>query len=49
MWHLYNGDCLEVMKRLNEKSIDAVIADPPYSSGGLTTVERQKDPIKKYV
>ena len=27
---LYNGDCLEVMKTLNDNSIDAIITDPPY-------------------
>lgn len=27
---LYNEDCLEVMKTLNDNSIDAIITDPPY-------------------
>jgi len=27
---LYHGDCLEVMRSIPEKSIDAVITDPPY-------------------
>ncbi len=27
---LYLGDCLEVMKQLPDKSVDAVITDPPY-------------------
>ena len=27
---LYNGDCLEVMKSIQDKSIDAIITDPPY-------------------
>ena len=27
---LYNGDCLEVMKLIPDKSIDAIITDPPY-------------------
>ena len=26
---LYNGDCLEVMKLIPDKSIDAIITDPP--------------------
>tara|TARA_Y100000593_G_C4289610_1_gene327532 strand:+ start:544 stop:1296 length:753 start_codon:yes stop_codon:yes gene_type:complete len=29
---LYNGDCLEVMKSIPEKSIDAIITDPPYGT-----------------
>ena len=27
---LYLGDCLEIMKELEDGSVDAVIADPPY-------------------
>lgn len=27
---LYNGDCLEVMKQIPDKSIDLVLTDPPY-------------------
>lgn len=33
------GDCLEVMKRLPENSIDTIITDPPYN---LSTVNRFK-------
>jgi site-specific DNA-methyltransferase (adenine-specific) len=31
---LYHGDCLEVMKDIPDNSVDAVIADPPYSTFG---------------
>lgn len=31
---LYHGDCLEVMSTLPERSVDVVLTDPPYSSGG---------------
>lgn len=33
---LYLGDCIEVMKELNNESIDLIFADPPYflSNGG---------------
>lgn len=33
---LYNGDCLEIMKKIPDKSVDCVITDPPYRtiSGG---------------
>ena len=27
---LYLGDCLDVMKDIPDKSVDAVITDPPY-------------------
>jgi len=30
---LYLGDCLEVMKSMPDKSVDAVITDPPYGIG----------------
>ena len=29
---LYNGDCLEVMELIPDKSIDAIITDPPYGT-----------------
>ena len=31
---LYLGDCIEVMDSMPEKSVDTVLTDPPYSSGG---------------
>lgn len=27
---IYNGDCLEGMKKLNDESIDLIVTDPPY-------------------
>ena len=29
---LYQGDCLEVMKNIPDKSVDLVLADPPYGT-----------------
>ena len=29
---LYNGDCLEIMKTIQDKSIDAIITDAPYGT-----------------
>ena len=43
---LYLGDCLEVMKSIPDKSIDAVITDPPYGigeDGGLKARYRRGD------
>jgi site-specific DNA-methyltransferase (adenine-specific) len=31
---LYLGDCIEIMNALPAESVDAVLTDPPYSSGG---------------
>lgn len=37
-YRLYQGDCLEVLASLPEKTVDMVFADPPYnlSNGGFT-------------
>ena len=32
MIQLYKGDCLELMKSIPDKSIDAIITDPPYGT-----------------
>ena len=32
MIELYKGDCLEVMKTIEDNSIDAIITDPPYGT-----------------
>lgn len=32
--HIYKGDCLKVMKKLPEVSIDLIFADPPYNLSG---------------
>ncbi|MFD7552032.1 DNA-methyltransferase [Streptomyces sp. NPDC059816] len=37
---LYRGDALTVLKTLPDESVDAVITDPPYNSGGRTSSER---------
>lgn len=31
---LYLGDCIEVMEHIEDASVDVVLTDPPYSSGG---------------
>ncbi len=45
---LYQGNALRVMRALPGELFDAVITDPPYSSGGRTMGERQKSPCEKY-
>lgn len=37
---IYNGDALAVLAALPPASVDAVITDPPYSSGGFTRGDR---------
>lgn len=43
---LYCGDCLEVLPTVK---MDALITDPPYSSGGAFRADRDKDTGKKYL
>ena len=30
---IYQGDCLEVLKKLKENSVDSIVTDPPYELG----------------
>ncbi len=38
---IYHGDCLEVLRSLPSSSVDVVLTDPPYCSGGY--MEAQKN------
>ena len=42
------GDSLEILKQIPDNSIDAVITDPPYASGGRTLSEKIKTTSEKY-
>lgn len=46
---LHLGDCLEYMKGMEAGSVDAVITDPPYSSGGQFRSDRMGTTINKYI
>lgn len=46
---LYGGDALAVLAGLPTASVDAVITDPPYSSGGAFRGDRQSDTAGKYL
>jgi site-specific DNA-methyltransferase (adenine-specific) len=37
---LHRGDALTVLRTMPDASVDAVITDPPYNSGGRTSAER---------
>lgn len=42
---LYNGDCLEILKGIKNKSIDLIVTDPPYdvdTTGGGGTINTIK-------
>jgi len=46
---LYRGDALEVLPALEPGLIDAVVTDPPYSSGGAFRGDRVQKTVAKYV
>ncbi|NCC96628.1 MAG: site-specific DNA-methyltransferase [Synergistales bacterium] len=43
------GNSLDLLREIPSNSVDAVITDPPYCSGGNSAASRQIDPAKKYV
>ena len=45
---LYGGDALAVLRSLGTCSVDAVVSDPPYSSGGAFRGDRQAPTEQKY-
>lgn len=46
---LYRGDCLDILPTLEPGIVDAVVTDPPYSSGGAFRGDRTQRTITKYV
>ena len=46
---LYNGDCLEILNNLPEKSVDMIFADPPYnlSNDGYTVHAGKRVSVNK--
>jgi site-specific DNA-methyltransferase (adenine-specific) len=48
-WKLIEGEALSTLTTLPSDSVDAVVTDPPYSSGGLHLRARQQSTSTKYV
>lgn len=46
---LHSGDALAVLASLESGSVDAVVTDPPYSSGGMVRGDRTMSTASKYV
>ena len=44
MYGAVNADCLDVMKRMSDNSIDAIVTDPPY---GISFMSKGFDTFKK--
>ena len=45
---LINGDSLLILPTLAADSVDAVVTDPPYSSGGQSVASKKVAPQQKY-
>jgi site-specific DNA-methyltransferase (adenine-specific) len=45
---LYHGEALDVLRQLPAESVDVLMTDPPYSSGGMFRGDRQRDVKDKY-
>lgn len=43
------GEALDLLRSIPDGSIDAVVTDPPYSSGGFTRGDRMTVPSSKYI
>lgn len=48
-WHLHHGESLRWLEGLDSGSADALITDPPYSSGGAFRGDRATSTATKYV
>jgi hypothetical protein len=47
-WVLHHGEALSVLRSMPDASVDAIVTDPPYSSGGFTRGDRTGSTGKKY-
>ncbi len=46
---IYNGEALAVLASLPDASVDHIVTDPPYSSGGMVRGDRTQSTGVKYV
>jgi site-specific DNA-methyltransferase (adenine-specific) len=46
---IHHGDALQVLRTLDDASVDAVITDPPYCSGGQGMAARARTTGAKYI
>jgi site-specific DNA-methyltransferase (adenine-specific) len=47
-WDMLKGDALAIMREMPDDSVDAVVTDPPYSSGGAMRGDRMQPTEAKY-
>ena len=48
-WHVEMGECLSILRAMPDGCVDALITDPPYSSGGQFRGDRMNTTGNKYV
>ena len=48
MIRLLHGDCLAMLKEVEPGSVDLILCDPPYSSGGTHAGDRKASTTAKY-
>jgi site-specific DNA-methyltransferase (adenine-specific) len=50
VWEVREGEALDLLRALPAGSVDAVVTDPPYASGGTSAAERTtQTAVQKYV
>lgn len=47
-WQIIHADALDALRNISPGSVDLVLTDPPYSSGGLTRGDRMSLTTSKY-
>lgn len=47
-YEIKQGDCLDVMRLMQDGRVDMVMTDPPYSSGGAFRADRNQSTDQKY-
>lgn len=40
---LFNGDCLDIMKQIPDRSIDMILCDLPYGTTGVACVNTNRE------
>lgn len=45
---IIEGNCIDIMQKIPDQTIDAIITDPPYCSGGRSINARQQKTTQKY-
>ncbi len=48
-WVMEQGDSRDLLRMMPAGSVDAIVTDPPYGSGGFTAAERMRSAKEKYV